>query len=172
MTALGPGSVASSPPALAGLLVGLAADQRADALAFNILPVLPIDTGSGSPSYRIDPPAVRSVVDRELAESVPPGVRAGGNRVLVLNGVGTPGTGEQARTRPVANGLVYAGSYNTPTFDYATSQVLIFDSTPAARALGQRVATALGLPATSIGISTQAQSVADVIVVVGADFKP
>ncbi|MDQ6650908.1 MAG: LCP family protein, partial [Actinomycetota bacterium] len=172
VTALGPGSVATAPGGLAPLLVGLGSDLRADALPFSTLPVLPIDTGSGTFSYRIDPPAVRAVVDRELADSVPAGSRAGGNRVLVLNGVGTPGTGDQVRGRLVANGLVYAGSRNAPNFDYATSQVLIFDAGPVSRALGQRVASVLGLPPTSVGISTQAQSVADVIVVVGADFKP
>jgi hypothetical protein len=38
--------------------------------------------------------------------------------------------------------------------------------------VGERVAEVLGLPAEAVQISTIAQTTADVIVIVGADYRP
>ncbi|GMA85696.1 hypothetical protein GCM10025868_09460 [Angustibacter aerolatus] len=48
--------------------------------------------------------------------------------------------------------------------------MLIGDGTSASRRRGLAVATALGLPRTSLRISESAPTVADVVVVLGADF--
>lgn len=170
---LGTGSTSTlGTPALTELLEGLRADDTADALQYDSLPVLPIDTGTGAvSSARIDPAAARAVVDRLLAQSVPPGAREAGNRVLVLNGVGTPGLGEQVRAVLVPEGFVFVGSRNASRFGYARTQVLVPAQTSQAQALGARVAAALGLGSDAVRTTDQLGTVADVVVLVGADFR-
>ncbi len=171
LSTLGQRSDSSIPaPQLASFLVGLAGDGRADQLQYDTLPVIPIDPGDGVTSFRVDPDAVQSLVDRLLAQSVPPGVRQTGNRVLVLNGVGTPGLGEKVRAKLVPAGLVFVGSRNNATFGVARSRVLVADASQTSQALGARVAKALGLPADAVQ-TADLGSIADVIVVVGADFR-
>jgi anionic cell wall polymer biosynthesis LytR-Cps2A-Psr (LCP) family protein len=161
---------------LADLLTGVEADDDAAALQYDTLPVVPIDTGSGAGQtgavFRVDPDATRAVVDRLLAGSVPAGAREEGNRVLVLNGVGTPGLGEQVRARLVPQGFVFVGSRNASRFGYARTQVLVPEETTQAQALGARVARALGLPEDAVRSTDQLGSVADAVVLVGADFRP
>jgi anionic cell wall polymer biosynthesis LytR-Cps2A-Psr (LCP) family protein len=158
-------------PALADFLLGLAADDEGGQLQYDTLPVIPIDPGGGVSAFRIDAPRLTTVVDRLLAASVPPGVREGGNRVLVLNGVGTPGLGEAVRAKIVPAGFVFVDSRNAPQFGVEKTQVFVPEATPEAQALGERVAKALGVPPTSV--ATQGfGTVADVVVLVGADFKP
>jgi hypothetical protein len=172
LNGLGKRSVPSVPvPKLAEVLVGLASDGRDDALAYDSLPVVAIDTGGGTLTYRIDAEPARALVDRLLAQSVPPGVRSGGNRVLVLNGVGTPNIGEKVRAKVVPAGFVFVGSRNAQSFDYARTLVLVPGETVEAQQLGERVAKALGVPATAVA-TAPIGTVADVIVVVGADFRP
>ena len=171
LSGLGPRSNASeTAPKLATFLVGLAADSRADALQYDTLPVIPIDPGNGVISFRIDADATRAIVDRLLAQSVPPGARQTGNRVLVLNGVGTPGIGEKVRGRLVPAGFVFVASRNNASFGVEKTKVLVKEATPAAQAVGERVAKALGVPLDSVQ-TAEIGAIADVVVVVGADFK-
>lgn len=169
---LGPRSTSTAAPAqLAAFLLGLQSDAQADRLQYDVLPVVDLDPGGEVTAFRVDTAAAAAVVDRLLRASVPAGTREGGNRVLVLNGVGTPGLGEAVRAKLVPAGFVFAGSDNAPRFGYATTQVLVPEATPEAQALGERVATALGLPGLQIG-TQELGTVADVVVVVGADFRP
>jgi anionic cell wall polymer biosynthesis LytR-Cps2A-Psr (LCP) family protein len=171
LSGLGARSNASEPvPALASFLVGLAADSRADALQYDTLPVIPIDPGNGVTSFRVDADATRAVVDRLLAQSVPPGARQTGNRVLVLNGVGTPGIGEKVRGKLVPAGFVFVASRNNASFGVAKTRVLVKEATPEAQAVGEKVAKALGVPLDSVQ-TADIGAIADVVVVVGADFK-
>jgi len=168
--ALGERSDSSIPdPALASFLVGLAEDSRTDQLQYDTLPVIPIDPGDGITSFRLDAEASTALVDRLLAQSVPPGARQTGNRVLVLNGVGTPGLGEKVRARLVPAGFVFVGSRNNANFGVTRSRVLVKEATPEAQALGLRLAKALGLTADAVQTSDLG-SIADAVVVVGADF--
>ena len=175
LAGLGPRSIASLPvDELAQLLVGLEDADEAQALQYDTLPVIPVDTGVETPLgpvLRIDVPATRAVVDRLLAGSVPPGARDSGNRVLVLNGVGTPGLGEAVRAKIVPAGFVFVDSRNAPTFGYEQTQIFVPTATPEAQALGERVAKAIGVPATAV-VTQDFGTVADVVVLVGADFKP
>jgi len=155
---------------LAAVLTGLRKDDAASQLQYRSLPVIKVDAGTDETRFRIDAPATRSLVDELLAGSIPPGARAEGNRVLVLNGVGTPGLGEKVRAKLVPAGFVFVGSRNAPTFGYAKTQVLVKDATTAGSALGARVARALGVPVSSVMASTQIGSIADVVVIVGRDF--
>lgn len=169
LSALGTGST-STVSDTAQLLAGLKADAAASALQYDSLPVIPIDVGGGVNALRVDAAAARQLVDRALAQSVPPSARKAGNRVLVLNGVGTPGLGDAVRSKLVANNFVFVGSRNADRFGYLTTQVLVPAATPEQQALGEKVAKALGVK----GEVKQANlgTVADVVVIVGSDFTP
>jgi hypothetical protein len=156
---------------VAGILSGLKKDDAAQQLQYRSLPVIKVDTGTDETRFRIDAPATRSLVDELLPDSIPPGAREEGNRVLVLNGVGTPGLGEKVRAKLVPAGFVFVGSRNAPTFGYLKTQVLVKDATTAGTELGNRVARALGVPSTSVRSSNQIGTIADVVVIVGRDFK-
>jgi hypothetical protein len=170
---LGPGSQTSLKyPVLAEVLQGLDKDDSATNLQYASLPVTQVDTGDNQTRFRIDADAVRQLVDNLLAQSVPPGSRSKGNRVLVLNGVGTPGLGDKVRTKLVKAGFVFAGSRNADKFGYPRTIVLIPEATTAGAAVGRSVAKAIGVPASAVQTSEEIGTVADVVVLVGADFKP
>lgn len=172
LLALGRGSQPSVPVAdVAAVLSGLKSDDAAQQLQYRTLPVIKVDAGTDDIRFRIDAVAARRMVDELLAASVPPGARAEGNRVLVLNGVGTPGLGEKVRAKLIPAGFVFVGSRNANSFGYATTQVLVKDATTEGAALGARVARALGVPASSVRVTDQLGSIADVVVIVGRDFK-
>jgi hypothetical protein len=167
---LGTGSVSSEPSArLATVLRELVRAGEEQQLQYDSLPVIPIDPGGGVVAFRLDAEAARSLVDRVLAQSVPTGARQTGNRVLVLNGVG-PGIGDAARAKLVAADFVFVGARNNERFGIQTTQVLVPEATPEAQALGERVAAALGVPAdvrqSNLG------TIADAVVIIGADFVP
>lgn len=169
---LGEGSTSSlAPPELAAVLLGLEAADDADALQYDVLPVVPIDPGEGVTAFRVDADRTRALIGRLFADSVPAGVGEPGNRVLVLNGVGTPGLGEVVRGKLVPAGFTFVGSRNAPSFGVATTQVLVPAATAEAQALGARVAAAIGVPASSVA-TQEFGTVADVVVLVGADFRP
>ena len=87
----------------------------------------------------------------------------------MLNGVGTP-VGDAVRAKLVAADFVFVASRNAERFGYATTQVLVPEATPEARALGVRVAEALGVEPDVR--QADLGTVADVVVIVGADFQP
>lgn len=170
---LGAGSEVSglSPPELAAVLTGLGRDAQAGEVQYTALPVVVLETGADVASARLDDEQALALVDRLLAQSVPPGVREGGNRVLVLNGVGTPGLVDAVRSRIVPAGFVFVEGRNADRFGYETSQVLLRDSSPESLALGRELAAVLGLPETALR-TADVGTVADVLVLVGADFVP
>jgi anionic cell wall polymer biosynthesis LytR-Cps2A-Psr (LCP) family protein len=170
---LGPGSVTTQPAAkVAGMLTGLAKDDQADNLQYQSLPVTKVDVNDEQQRFRIDADATKQLVDTQLAQSIPPGVRKNGNRVLVLNGVGTPKIGEKVRAKLVKAGFVYIGSRNANKFGYAKTIVLVPAATEQEAALGRSVAKAIGVPSSSVQTTEEIGTVADVVVIVGADFKP
>jgi hypothetical protein len=172
LASLGGGSRSSlALDKLAGVLSGMKADDAKDQLQYRSLPVIKVDAGSSETRFRVDAAGTRALVDELLAGSIPPGARQKGNRVLVLNGVGTPGLGEKVRAKLVPAGFVFVGSRNANSFGYAKTQILVRDATPAGSALGARVARALGVPGSSVRASTQIGTIADVVVIVGRDFR-
>jgi hypothetical protein len=173
LAGLGEGSKLTLPaPRLAEVLKGMKADDAKGNLQYRVLPVILVNSTTDQVLFRVDAPAVRGLVDEVLAASVPEGVRASGNRVLVLNGVGTPGLGAVVREKLVPAGFVFVGSRNAPSFEYVKTEVLIPEATADAVALGARVARALGVPESSVMTSRSIGTIADVIVIVGKDFKP
>lgn len=171
--ALGSSSHQSRPVAdVAAVLTGLKGASASEELQYRSLPVIRLDTGTDDTRFRLDAAGSTVLVDELLADSVPEGARAEGNRVLVLNGVGTPGLGAKVRDKLVRNGLVFVGSRNAPSFGYAKTLVLVQEATQEGAALGAKVARAIGVPASSVQVSDQIGTIADVVVIVGADFKP
>lgn len=170
VSGLGSGAQLNRPPSeVAELLVGLPdAEVTADSL-----PVHEIDTG-GATAYGVDPEALRTLVDNALADSVPASARGTNNRVLVQNGVGTPGVGESVRGKLDKAGFRYRAGGNVPGFTFRgkPSVVLIKDGTQESITAGQRVASALGLPVSAVQTDPRGQSVADIIVIIGADYRP
>ena len=170
---LGSGATSSlGASRLADLLVGLAADSRQDNFLATALPVIKIDSGSTQPSYRVDAEQTASFVNTNLAASLPASARTARKRVFIQNGVGTPGLAVSACDKLVKAGFAFAGSGNAPTFGYTTSNVLVFDHSIATAELGNSVARALNLPVSDVKVSNTGQNVADVLVILGKDYKP
>jgi LytR cell envelope-related transcriptional attenuator len=171
---LGPGGTSTlGATRLSSLLAGIGVDSRTTAGLFPTdLPVTSIDAGGSSPSYRVDSSAtgVPQLVSNQLANSVPAGAGKPKASVLLLNGVGTPGLVQTACPLLAAHGFAFAGSNNAPTFDNATSSVEIKSNSDVD--LGQQVAHALGLPDSDVLLSSEDQTVADVIVILGRDYQP
>lgn len=171
LASLGPGSRLSwTPRDLATFLLGVRTAHAEDRYDPQVLPVAAIDTGSGAPTFSIKVDEVAQLARTELADSLPPNRASGDNRVLILNGVGTPGLGANVARR-LRGEFQVVGTRNKQPFGVAESVVVVFDSSDPSLAKGRRVATLLGLPATAVRIGTQTQSVADVIVVIGADYR-
>jgi hypothetical protein len=157
---------------LATMLVGLAASfKTADGFYATDLPITPIDSG-GAPSYSVDnnpTTGVKALVSTRLAGSQPPGANLPRPRVELLNGVGSPGLVATACPKLAAHNFAYAGSGNSEPFSNANSQITV----PGSKlALGYEIASALRLPRSDVLRTTQNQSVADAIVVLGGDYKP
>jgi anionic cell wall polymer biosynthesis LytR-Cps2A-Psr (LCP) family protein len=166
------GGVGSDAPAAAALLTGLAADNKANRVLPIDLPTQTIDSGGGAPSYRIDSAKTSQLVHSQLANSLPAKTGQAPETVLIENGAGTPGLVLSACNRLLPAGFGFAGSGNAPNFNYRTSQVIVFDSSVGTAKVGDRVAQLLGLPQSDVVASAQGQNVADVIVILGHDYRP
>jgi len=112
-------------------------------------------------------------VFHQFANSVPKNKLSSGNRVMIENQVGTPGIGETTRAKLLAAGFTYLPGQNAPGMPNATapSVVLITGTTAADIARGNAVATALGLPTSDVRVSSEGIRVADIVVLLGADYK-
>jgi hypothetical protein len=156
---------------LAAFLVSLqSAIDNGDVLAQN-LPVESLEAGTAIPIYTVDDAASEQVINQNFADSRPPG---GTNRpnVLVQNGVGRPGLVESAAAKLTAGGFAFVNGGNANRFGYDKTVVVVPDSSVASVDLGAAVAKSLGVPSAEVQVAAQGQTVAEVIVVLGADFKP
>jgi LytR_cpsA_psr family/LytR cell envelope-related transcriptional attenuator len=157
---------------LAGFLADLHSDSVNGQLSFNDVPTNALDPGSGSTVASITQSQISSFVQANFGGSLPPVLAGGPIRVLVQNGVGTPGLGLTARDRLVQAGLTYVAGGNAGQFGYTTSLILISNTSSKALGQGRTTAHALRLPVSDIRLNPSGQSVADVIVILGADYKP
>jgi LytR cell envelope-related transcriptional attenuator/LytR_cpsA_psr family len=170
--ALGAGSSSTMPEQLPAFLSTLRGAEVGTAVVHRTLPVRSIDAGGSTPAVGLDPDASAALVDDLLASSHAAQRPGGDVRVLVQNGVGTPGLGSTARDLLVAEGFTYVAGGNASSFGNAHSVVLITDATAESRAEGVAIVKALGLPASALRVTAQGQSIADVVVVLGKDYKP
>lgn len=88
-------------------------------------------------------------------------------RVILYNGVGTPGIAGKAAQQLIRKGIRVVDSKNADDFDHATTQILLYHGTPAD---GQLVKDTLGVGV--VLVQSTPQSVADIIVVIGKDYVP
>jgi LytR_cpsA_psr family/LytR cell envelope-related transcriptional attenuator len=158
---------------VADVLAGLAADDAAGSTADTVLPVTKLDTGGGDDAFSIDAAGTATLVKQQFADSVPQNKLGTGNRVMIENQVGTPGIGETTRAKLLNAGFTYLPGQNAPGMPNATapSVVLITGTTAADIAKGDAVATALGLPTSDVRVSQETIQVADIVVLLGADYK-
>jgi anionic cell wall polymer biosynthesis LytR-Cps2A-Psr (LCP) family protein len=175
LSSLGAGSVSSLPVTrVADLLVGLAADTAANSTVDTVLPVTKLDVGDDENAFSVDATKTSDLVKQQLGSSIPANHKVTGNRVSVENQIGTPGIGETTRAKLLRAGFTYLPGGNAPGMPNATapSVVLILGTTSADIAKGDAVAKALGLPTADVKVSRDDVRVADVIVLLGADYKP
>jgi hypothetical protein len=143
---------------------------RGDALWEGALPVRPL--GSGEYEYGVDAAGASKTAAAHFAAARNP-ADPGAPTVYVVNGVGGSGGSVLAvRDRLRAEGLSYAGSRNATKLGQRTSRVLIPEGTADAIAAGQRVARALGMRQSSVAVDPLGQRLADVMVLVGSDWRP
>jgi len=88
-------------------------------------------------------------------------------RVIVYNGVGTPGVAGKAAQQLIRLGLRVVDSKNADNFDYKKTKILLYHGTQA-DALHVRDALGVG----EISVVSDVQDIADVIVIVGSDYVP
>ena len=156
---------------VAAFLVKLQADLLVDNAAYKNLPVKPLDTG-GPSAYRVDQEAAAAMVQELLPDAAR---KPGPNskvRVLVQNGVGSPGLNAAARQLLLDAGYTFVNGGNAAAFGHATTAIVVPDSGDQSMGWGFDIAKALGVPKADVVVDASGQSVADVIVVLGADFKP
>jgi len=152
-----------------GVLRAAAADGS---LVADVLPVKELDTGASVPAFVLDAGQAAAAMRSLFPGAIQKDAAGESLRVLVENGVGTPGLAEQARTKLVDDGFRFVNGGNASEFGLANSLVLVPDGTSQSVARGERVAMSLGLPASAVEPSTRGQTVADVIVILGEDFAP
>jgi len=169
----GAGAHASVPvETLATLLTSLAHDDKNNVLLPVDLPSKPIDSGGGATAYRVDPVELPKLVHSRLAASLPPATKQKMPTVLIENGAGTTGLVSSACDRLLPAGYGFAGSGNAPNFNYTTSQIIVFSDSVAAARVGNDIARLLRLPEGDVVASSQGQNIADVVVILGHDYRP
>ena len=170
---LGPAAASTlGVPRLAALLVGLADDSRqTGGVLASDLPTNLVDSG-GPPTYTVDTEQTAQLVESAFKASLPPVSKGEKISVELRNGVGTPGLDATACPKLAKAGLVYAGQGNAGSFSNQPSEVQINSDSPADIAQGRTVAKALGLPASDVVEAQFGQDTADVIVILGRDYRP
>ncbi len=88
-------------------------------------------------------------------------------RVIVYNGAGAPGIAGEAAQQLIRNGFRVVDTKNADSFDYKTTKVVV-QSGPIKQ--GQEIVRVLGVGTAASKPSDQ--DVADVIVIIGKDYKP
>ncbi len=158
--------------ALARRLAAMRTAATGGDLVSDVLPVNEIDTGGPALSYGINAGEADAMLREKFPGALQSDAAGGSVRVLVENGLGTPGLVEKARAKLVDAGFRFLNGGNASSFSDKPSTVLVADGTDESIAGGRRVAAALGLPADSVLPNARGQDVADVIVILGPDFAP
>lgn len=156
---------------LATTLLELQREVKAQRAVQETLPSTLVRAGEEE-IYLLDQRKADTLVRSLLPEAVLAPGQGKRVRVLVQNGVGTPGLGASARDQLVDAGFAYVNGGNASSFGNAKTLVIVPDDSPGSRERGTAVAEALGVPATALRVAAAGQSIADVVVVLGADFRP
>ena len=146
-------------------------DTKTGGVLASDLPTNLVDSG-GTPTYTVDTGQTSQLVETYFKSSLPRVSKVHKISVELRNGVGTPGLAATACPKLAKAGLVYAGQGNAGSFSNAPSEVQINSDSPADIAQGRTVAKALGLPASDVVEAQFGEDTADVIVVLGRDYRP
>jgi anionic cell wall polymer biosynthesis LytR-Cps2A-Psr (LCP) family protein len=174
LSGLSTGSTSAlTPTQLAGLLAVLRGAAVKEQLHYDVLPVNDIDTGDAVDTYGLNSAKANTMLASMFASSLLKDGAGDVVRVLVENGIGTPDLVTAARAKLVKDGFQFITGGNAADLSATDpSVVLIADGSDKNQARGARVAKSLGLPSSSIQINPRGQTVADIIVILGADFRP
>ncbi len=173
LAGLGAGSRSTlDSTALADRLLVLRSAAADGMVVSDVLPVKELDTGGIVTDFAVDTGQAAAAMRSMFPGSLQKDAAGESLRVLVENGVGTPGLVEQARAKLVEDGFRFVNGGNASEFGLAESVVLVPDGTSQSTARGRRVADSLGLTAGAVVPSDRGQTVADVIVILGKDFAP
>ena len=153
----------SSPDERASFLTDLVSVPPAQ-VTLASLPVEEEVTGE-TKLYSITDADIRSFVAETFGEVPNAGEEI---RVQILDGNSEPGLAQGVAERLVGEGYKVVLSGNANHFDYETTQIVIYESTPEAQAAGERAAELLGVG--NLQVSVNQQGIVDVTIVVGKDF--
>lgn len=135
-----------------------------DRTALVSLPLKPIDLG-GQTYYEPQRDRIADLLMQWW------GVKMGAEdtsvRVIIYNGVGTPGIAGEAAQQLIASGMRVVDTKNADRFDYDTTLVVVQSG---ALEHGDKVKAALGVG--EIVDQPSEQDVADVVVIIGRDYVP
>ena len=148
-------------------------DRQSSRSVHRTLPIRAID--AGRPRPRSPSTRRRAPCSDDLLASSRAAKRPGGDvRVLVQNGVGTPGlAARRARDRLVGRRLHLRPRGQRLVLRQRPLGRPDHRATPRTSARrGQAVVKALGPPDSALRVTSQGQSIADVVVVLGKDYKP
>jgi hypothetical protein len=157
---------------LAAQLLAFGNVARDGDAGFQVLPTTPIGIGGPNPALTVDAEGAERLRQTVLSGSLPTGAAGTGIEVLVQNGVGTPGLEQEAADLLRAEGYEFVNGGNATSFKNKQTDVLIMDTSTASVELGNAVAETLGVPQSAVQTTDQGSAVADVIVILGADFDP
>lgn len=156
---------------LAAFLLVLRADINLDRFSTHDLPVRAADI-PGLDALRLDFVRAETQADELFPDArTSPGPDSP-LRVLVQDGGRAVAVGILARQALTAAGLVALAGGEGSDDVLTESLVLVPADVEGADAWGAQVAEALGLPATSVRGTAQGRTTADVVVVLGADYRP
>ncbi|MDZ4063235.1 MAG: LytR C-terminal domain-containing protein, partial [Coriobacteriia bacterium] len=135
-----------------------------DQVALVPMPVKPITLGSQT-YFEPQRAEVSDLVEQWWGVSISDTDDA--TRVILYNGSGTPGVAGKAAQQLIRNGVRVVDTKNTDRFDYKKTQVIVQNGDGA---LGEEIKRVLGVGV--VTVQPADQKVADVIVIIGKDYKP
>ena len=145
---------------IAGFIEGVTGDRT----ALVPLPVKPIDLG-GQTFFE---PQRDQIADLLLQWwDVRVGADDSAVRVILYNGAGTPGIAGEAAQQLITHGMQVVDTKNADRFDYDATLIVVQDGN---LAQGETIKSVLGVG--EIVDQPSEQDVADVIVIIGADYVP
>ena len=162
--------VTFTTPRLADYLESMHQDAVANHTTYDTIPTQTIDTGYGV-SYRVDQDSLKTLITNDFSDSLPQPVNGITGNVYVQNGVASAAAVRAARTDLINSGLQFTDGGTAAKAHEARSLIMINDASPASITRGHFIAKALHLPSTDVAVAPLPQNVADVVVILGADFK-
>lgn len=159
----------AAPAAIRAVLAAVAGAHADGDLVVRTLPVRPMGSGVEG-GYRLDDARAQRLVENRLGASVPSGRGEAGRTVQILNGNGVPGIGQEVAASVVPAGFTVVLTRNADRFDHAETRILVYRDDERQLELARQLRDRLGVG--TIVTSLAPQSVADLTVVVGADYPP